>query len=87
MKDLSMNKAVSGDIPVKMLIESGFIFLYLVNCINEVIINCDPETLYSACLEKESPTDKKNSGPVSILPVESLWNGIVWVFTNTWIRF
>ena len=37
--------------------------------------------------KKKDPTDKKNSGPVSILPVESLWNGIVWVFTNTWITF
>ena len=49
MKDLSMNKAASRVIPVKMLKESGFIFLCLVNCINEGIINCEfPDPLKSS---------------------------------------
>lgn len=44
-----MNKAANGNIPVKMLKESGFIFLYLVNCINEGIMNCEfPDPLKSS---------------------------------------
>ena len=34
-----INKAKSGDIPGKLIKESEFISFYLVNCINEAIIN------------------------------------------------
>lgn len=34
-----INKAKSGDIPGKLIKESEFVSFYLVNCINEAIIN------------------------------------------------
>ena len=74
---LSINKAISGDIPVKLLKESEFIFPYLANYVSEAIIDCEflDHLKLSNILpvyKKKDPTDKVNYKPISILPLLSL---------------
>ena len=71
IEGLPWNKANAGEIPIKILKESGFTFEYLTSCINEAI----PSGKFSDSLKlsnivpvhkKKEPTDKCNYRPVSI---------------------
>ena len=76
IRDLKNNKAVSGEIPTKILRESEFTFDVLTYCINKSIETGDfPDSLKLANIppvfKKEDPFDKSNYRPVSILPLLS----------------
>ena len=71
-----------------------FFFQYLVNCINEDVINCEfPDHLkltnMLSAYKKKDPANKENYRPLSILTLLSK----VYVkvmkgnFTNTWMSF
>ena len=71
--ELKTDKAVSGEIPVKLLKDCGFSFHALANCINESIENGTfPDSLKEANIapvyKSKNPFEKANYRPVSILP-------------------
>ena len=71
--ELKIGKAVSGEIPVKLLKDCDFSFHALTNCMNESVENGTfPDSLKEASLAPEykskQPFDKVNYRPVSILP-------------------
>ena len=39
IEGLTSNKATAGEIPIKILKESGFTFEYLTSCVNEAILS------------------------------------------------
>ena len=74
IEGLPSNKATSGEIPIKVLKESGFTFEYLTSCVNEAISSGKfPDSLELSNIvsvhKKKDPTDKCNYRPVSILPL------------------
>ncbi|XP_057294723.1 uncharacterized protein LOC130623269 [Hydractinia symbiolongicarpus] len=76
IKNLPTNKATSGDIPVKILKESGQCFERLRDCKNEDIKNSRfPNCLKNANIipifKKGDKTVKSNYRPISILPLLS----------------
>ena len=73
---LKTDKAVSGEIPVKLLKDCDFSFHALTNCINESIENGTfPDSLKEANIapvcKSKNPFEKSNYRPVSILPLLS----------------
>ena len=68
VKELSTNKAASVNIPVKLLKDKEFVFLHLVNCVNDTIINCEfPEISNTVPVyEKKDPADEENYRSVGI---------------------
>ena len=69
---LPSNKATAGEIPIKILKESGSTFEYLTSCVNEAISSDKfPDSLKLSNTvpvhKKKDPTDKCNYRPVSIL--------------------
>ena len=76
IEGLPSNKATAGEIPIKILKESGFTFEYLTSCVNEAILSGKfPDSLKLSNIvpvhKKKDPTDKCNYRPVSILPLLS----------------
>ena len=76
IEGLPSNKATSGEIPIKILKESGFNFEYLTSCINEAISSGKfPDSLKLSNIvpvhKMKDPTDKCNYRPVSVLPLLS----------------
>ena len=76
IQDRKTNKAVSGEIPTKILKECEFTFYVLTNFINKSIeTGYFPDSLKLAnvalVFKKENPFDKSNDRPVSILPLLS----------------
>ena len=74
--ELKTDKAVSGEISVKLLKDSDFSFYALTNCINESIENGRfPDSLKEANIapvyKSKNPFEKENYRPVSILPLLS----------------
>ena len=70
------NKVTAGEIPIKILKESGFTFEYLTSCVNEDILSGKfPDSLKLSNIvpvhKKKDPTDKCNYRPLSILPLLS----------------
>ena len=70
------NKASAGEIPIKILKETGFTFEYLTSCVKEAISSgkfLDSLQLSNIVPihKKKDPTDKCNYRPVSILPLLS----------------
>ena len=70
------DKAVSGEIPVKLLKDCDFSFHALTNCINESIENgIFPDSIKEAKIapvyKSKSPFEKSNYRPVSIFPLLS----------------
>ena len=71
-----MNKAASGEIPLKVLKECDFSFHFLTNYVNEAIkTEKFPDSLKLSNIapvhKKKDATDKTNYRPVSILPLLS----------------
>ena len=76
IEGLPSNKATAGEIPIKILKESGFTFEYLTSCVNEAILSGKfPDSLKLSNIvpvhKKKDLTDKCNYRPVSILPLFS----------------
>ena len=76
IEELPSNKATAGEIPVKILKESGFTFEYLTSCVNEAILSGkSPDFLKLSNIvpvhKKKDSSDKCNYRPVSILPLLS----------------
>ena len=76
IEGLPSNKATAGEIPIKILKESGFTFEYLTSCVNEAISSGKfPDSLKLSNIvpvqKKKVPADKCNYRPVSILPLLS----------------
>ena len=76
IEGLTSNKAAAGEIPIKILKESGFTFEYLTSSVNESISSGKfPDSLKPSNIvpvhKKKDPTDKCNYRPVSILPLLS----------------
>ena len=76
IEGLPSNKATAGEIPIKILKESGFTFEYLASCINEAILSgkfSDSFKLPNIAHvhKKKDPTGKCNYRPVSILSLLS----------------
>ena len=74
--ELKTDKAVSGEIPVKLLKDCDFSFHALANCINESIENGTfPDSLKEANIapvyKSKNPFEKSNYRPVSILALLS----------------
>ena len=77
--ELKTDKAVSGEIPVKLLNNCDFSFHALFNCINESIENeTFPDSLKEANIapvyKSKNPFEKANNRPVRILPLLSKVN-------------
>ena len=76
IEGLPLNKATTGEIPLKILKESGFTFEYLTSCVNETILSgkfpnfCKLSNIVPV-QKKKYPTEKCNHKPVSILPLLS----------------
>ena len=73
IKGLPSNKATAGEIPIKILKESGFTIEYLTSCVIEAISSgkfLDSRELSNIVPvhKNKYPTDKYNNRPVSILP-------------------
>ena len=76
IEGLPSNKATAGEIPIKILKESGFTFEYLTSCVNEAISSGKiPDCLKLSNImpvdKLKDPTDKCNYRLVSILPLLS----------------
>ena len=76
IEGLHSNKGTAGEIPIKILKESGFTFEYLTSCVNEAILSGKfPDSLKLSNIvpvhKKKDPTDECNYRPVSILPLLS----------------
>ena len=76
IEGLPSNKAAAGEIPIKVLKESGITFEYLTSCVDEAISSGKfPDSLKLLSIvtvhKKKDPTDKCNYRPVSILPLFS----------------
>ena len=76
IKNIPSNKASGGDIPIKILKQSGFTYQILTDCINDAINKgIFPDSLKIANItpvhKKNEPTDKENYRPVSVLPLFS----------------
>ena len=74
IEGLPSNKATVGEIPIKILKESGFNFEYLTSCVNEAILfGKFPDSLKLSNIvpvhKKKDPADKCNYRPVTILPL------------------
>ena len=74
--ELKTDKAVRGEIPVKLLKDCDFSFHDLTNCINESIENGTfPDSLKEAntapVYKSKNPFEKSNYRPVSILALLS----------------
>ena len=74
IEGLPSNKATVGEIPIKILKESGFNFEYLTLCVNETILFSKfPDSLKLSNIvpvhKKKDPADKCNYRPVTILPL------------------
>ena len=74
--ELKTDKAVSGELPVKLLKDCGFSFYALTNCINNSIENGRfPNSLKEANIDpvykSKNPFEKANYRPLSILPLLS----------------
>ena len=76
VKNLKHSKAVSGDIPTKILKECKFTFDIITACINKAIeTGNSPDSFKMAnvrpVFKKENPLDKSNYRRVSIMPLIS----------------
>ena len=76
IEGLHSNKGTAGEIPIKILKESGFTFEYLTSCVNEAISSGKiPDCLKLSNImpvhKLKDPTDKCNYRLVSILPLLS----------------
>ena len=76
IREVTTDKAVSGDIPVKLLKDCDFSFYVLTNCITEYIENGTfPDSLKEASIapvyKSKIPFEKANYRPASILPLLS----------------
>ena len=76
VKNLKHSKAVSGDIPTKILKECEFTFDVITACINKAIETGNfPDSFKMAnvtpVFKKENPLDKSNYRLVSIMPLTS----------------
>ena len=78
VKVLPSNKAIAGEIPIKILKENGFDFEYLTSCVNEAISSSkfsDSDSIKPSNIvsvhKKKDPTDKCYYRSVSILPLLS----------------
>ena len=76
VKNLKHSKAVSGDIPTKILKECQFTFDVITACINKAIETGNfPDSFKMAnvtpVFKKENPLDKSNYRLVSIMPLIS----------------
>ena len=76
VKNLKHSKAVSSDIPTKILKECEFTFEIITACINKAIETGNfPDSFKMAnvtpVFKKENPLDKSNYRPISILPLIS----------------
>ena len=76
IEGLPSNKTTAGEIPIKILKESGFTFEYLTSYVNEAISSGKfPDSLKLSNIvpahKKKDPTDKCNYKSVSILPLLS----------------
>ena len=76
VKNLKHSKAVSGDIPTKILKECEFTFDVITACINKAIETGNfPDSFKMAnvtpVFKKENPLDKSNYRLVSIMPLIS----------------
>ena len=76
IEELPSNKTTAGQIPIKILKESGFTFEYLTSFVNEAILSGKfPDSLRLSNIvpahKKKDPTDKCNYRPVSILSLLS----------------
>ena len=71
MKSSPSNKAIAGEIPVKVLKNSENCFFDLTNCINEDMIFPDSLKLsdITPVYKKLGPSDKANYRPTSVLPL------------------
>ena len=74
IEGLPSNKATAGEIPIKIMKKSGFTFEYLTSCVNKAISSSKfPGSLKLINIvpvhKKKDPTDKRNYGPVNILPL------------------
>ena len=74
IEELPSNKATAGEIPIKILKESGFTFEYLTSCVNEAILSGkSPDFLKLSNIvpvhKKKDSSEKFNYRPVSILPL------------------
>ena len=79
IEGLPSNKATAGEIPIKILKESGFTFEYLTSCVNEAILSGKfPDSLKLSNIvpvhKKKDPTDKCNYRLVSILPLSQRYS-------------
>ena len=93
---LPSNKATAGEIPIKILKESGFTFEYLTSCVNEAILSGKfPDSLKLSNIvpvhKKKDPTDKCNYRPVSILPLlskvfEKMMYGQLYIYMNSFLN-
>ena len=92
IEGLPSNKATAGEIPIKILKESGFTFEYLTSCVNEAILSGKfPDSLKLSNIvpvyKKKDPTDKCNYMTVSILPLlskvfEKIMNDQLYIYMN-----
>ena len=74
IEGLHSNKGTAGEIPIKILKESGFTFEYLTSYVNEVILfGKFPDFLKLSNIvpKKKDPIDKCNYRPVGNLPLLS----------------
>ena len=78
VKVLPSNKAIAGEIPIKILKENRFDFEFLTSCVNEAISSSkfsDSDSIKPSNIvsvhKKKDPTDKCNYRSVSILPLLS----------------
>ena len=96
IEGLSSNKAIAGEIPIKILKESGFTFEYLTSCVNEAILSSKfQDSLKPSNMvpvhSKKYPTDKCNYRPVSILPLlskvfEKMMYGQLYIYMNSFLN-
>ena len=76
LKNLPLDKATAGEIPVDIFKNSEFCFSELTKCINKTFNeNKFPDTLKLSDIvpvfKKLDPTDKTNFRPISVLPLLS----------------
>ena len=96
IEGLPSNKATAGEIPIKVLKESGITFEYLTSCVDEAISSGKfPDSLKLLSIvtvhKKKDPTDKCNYRPVSILPVlskvfEKMMHNQLYIYMNNFLN-
>ena len=93
IKNIPVNKAAGGEIPINILKQSGFTYEMIKDCVNDSIILKDvfPDSLKLANItpahKKDETTDKENYRPISILPLFSkIFERVIYDQLNAYIE-